>query len=106
MNRSLLIWPVLCLGLSACATPEQRQLIPLSIDPAPSVCELTLCLLPGRPALIVNEDWALALDETEAALTSCAAQVQACIAKQGVVTNAAKGQASLSRTDVPGQDAE
>ena len=70
------------------------------------MCELTLCLLPGRPALIVNEDWPLALDETEAALTSCAAQVQACIGKQGVVTNAAKGQASVPRTAVSGQDAE
>ena len=70
------------------------------------MCELTLCLLPGRPPLIVNEDLVLALDETEAALTSCAAQVQACIAKQGVVINAAKGQASVPRTDVPGQDAE
>lgn len=70
------------------------------------MCELTLCLLPGRPALIVNEDWVLALDETEAALTSCAAQVQACIGKQGVMTNAAKGQASVSRPDVPGQDAK
>ena len=70
------------------------------------MCELTLCLLPGRPALIVNEDWVLALDETEAALTSCAAQVQACIGKQGVMTNAAKGQASVSSPDVPGQDAK
>ena len=70
------------------------------------MCELTLCLLPGRPALIVNEDWPLALDEAEAALTSCAAQVQACIGKQGVVTNAAKGQASMPRADVPGQDAK
>lgn len=70
------------------------------------MCELTLCLLPGRPALIVNEDWPLALDEAEAALTSCAAQVQACIGKQGVVTNAAKGEASMPRADVPGQDTE
>ena len=106
MSRSLLIWPALCLALSACGTHEQKQPIPLSIEPAPPVCELTLCLLPGRPPLIVNEDLVLALDETEAALTSCAAQVQACIAKQGVVTNAAKGQASVPRTDVPGQDAE
>ena len=106
MNKSRLIWPALCLVLSACATPEPKQPTLLSIEPAPPVCELTLCRLPGRPALIVNEDWALALDETEAALTSCAAQVQACIGKQGVMTNAAKGQASVPRTDVPGQDAE
>ena len=70
------------------------------------MCELTLCPLPGRPALIVNEDWALALDETEAALTSCAAQVQACIAKQGVVTNAAKGQTPVPLAAVSGQDSK
>ena len=70
------------------------------------MCELTLCPLPGRPALIVNEDWALALDETEAALTSCAAQVQACIAKQGVVTNAAKGKTPVPLAAVSGQDSK
>ncbi|MGP5106034.1 Rz1-like lysis system protein LysC [Pseudomonas helleri] len=80
--------------------------MPSSIEPAPPVCELTLCPLPGRPALIVNEDLVLALDETEAALTSCAAQVQACIGKQGVMTNAAKGQAPMPRADVSGQDAK
>lgn len=106
MSRSLLIWPALCLALSACGTHEQKQQTPLSIEPAPPVCELTLCPLPGRPALIVNEDWALALDETEAALTSCAAQVQACIGKQGVVTNAAKGKTPVPLAAVSGQDSK
>lgn len=53
------------------------------------MCELTPCRLPGRPALIVNEDWDRALVEAEGELLSCAAQVLDCISKQQAATDAA-----------------
>ena len=42
------------------------------------------CRLPGRPAVLANEDWQRAVDELEVELLSCAAQVLDCIVRQGV----------------------
>lgn len=67
-------------------------------------CGLVPCHLPGRPALVSNEDWTRALDDTEGALVRCAVQVLDCIEKQGAATNAAKGQAPVPFANVPGQD--
>ncbi|MDG9855673.1 MULTISPECIES: Rz1-like lysis system protein LysC [Pseudomonas aeruginosa group] len=51
--------------------------------PPPTVarqyCPLTACLLPSRPAVMVNDQWRQSLDMTEAALISCAGQVLGCI---------------------------
>jgi hypothetical protein len=47
----------LCLLLSACGTPAPKQLTLAPIETPQAVCpELVLCRLPGRPALLVNED--------------------------------------------------
>ncbi|WP_366078348.1 Rz1-like lysis system protein LysC [Halomonas sp. OfavH-34-E] len=48
----------------------------------PPACPLTPCQLPGRPALVTNDDWRAAVDELEGALLSCAVQVQGCIQRQ------------------------
>lgn len=45
-------------------------------------CDLTLCYLPARPPIRTNNDWPAALTNTEAALLSCAVQVQECIEVQ------------------------
>ena len=42
------------------------------------------CRLPGRPAVLANEGWQEAVDELEAELLSCAAQVLDCIGRQGI----------------------
>lgn len=105
-KQSLITLAALSLLLSGCATHDRKQQTPPFIEQAPQVCSLTPCRLPGRPPLALTESAYVALDETEEALTKCAAQVLDCIQKQGAVTNAAKGQASVPRTDVPGQDAE
>ncbi|WP_218831627.1 Rz1-like lysis system protein LysC [Pseudomonas fragi] len=103
MKRPTLIWLSLSLLLSACGTPAPKPPTQLLTGPALS-CSLVPCRLPGRPPLVANEDWPLALDETEDALTRCATQVLDCIQKQGAVTHAAKGQAPVPTADVSGQD--
>ncbi|MFK0926632.1 Rz1-like lysis system protein LysC [Pseudomonas aeruginosa] len=45
-------------------------------------CPLVPCVLPARPAVLVNDQWRQALDDTEAALLSCANQVLGCIQRQ------------------------
>ena len=40
------------------------------------------CRLPGRPAVLSNEDWQKAIDALETELLSCAAQVLDCIERQ------------------------
>ena len=45
-------------------------------------CSLVPCRLPGRPVIVVNDDWRRALDESDAALLSCAGQVLACLDRQ------------------------
>lgn len=47
-----------------------------------SQCNLVPCLLPGRPPLVVNEDWRRALDEVEGALEFCALQVMGCVERK------------------------
>ncbi|WP_422765644.1 Rz1-like lysis system protein LysC [Pseudomonas maioricensis] len=104
MNRPTLICLALSLLLSGCATSDPTPPTQLRIEPVVLVCELTPCRLPGRPALIRNEDWPAAVDEVEDALTSCATQVLDCISKQEVATHATQGQAPVSSADVSGQD--
>lgn len=73
----------LCLSLliSACSTLGRTQPTqPHTVHPPR--CSLTPCPLPGRPPLLVTDDWRRALDETEAALEQCAAQVLGCIERQ------------------------
>lgn len=78
MKRFLNICAVLfLLSLVAC-TSVPPQPTPVHIDSRP-LCSLTLCQLPARPPLLVNDDWRQALDETEDELLSCAAQVLNCI---------------------------
>lgn len=48
------------------------------------MCPLMPCQLPGRPALQVNDDWLQAVDDLEAELLACAAQVLSCIDLQNV----------------------
>lgn len=45
-------------------------------------CSLVPCRLPARSVMVVNDDWRRALDESDAALLSCAGQVLACIERQ------------------------
>jgi hypothetical protein len=79
----------LCLLLSACGTPAPKQLTLAHIETPQAVCpELVLCRLPGRPALVVNEDWDRALTQTEAALLQCAAQVDDCMQRQKAIDHA------------------
>ncbi|WP_420713270.1 hypothetical protein [Pseudomonas sp. SL4(2022)] len=47
-------------------------------------CNLVPCRLPARPPLLVNDHWRQALDESDAALVSCAAQVVRCIERDRV----------------------
>lgn len=70
-----------CLLLLGCATSAPKQPTPPPGAPV-LVCELVPCALPARPPLQVNEDFAAALDDTEAALLSCAVQVLDCMQKQ------------------------
>ena len=80
----------LCLLLSACGTPAPKQLTLAPTEKPQAVCpELTHCRLPGRPALLVNEDWDRALNQTEGALLQCAAQIDDCIRKQQAIDHAA-----------------
>ncbi|WP_218190361.1 Rz1-like lysis system protein LysC [Pseudomonas sp. CC6-YY-74] len=80
---SLITWLSLCLLLSACSTPA-----PKPPTPAPTLhhqpCTLVPCYLPARPQLLINDHWRQALDESEGALLSCAAQVLKCIERQRV----------------------
>ena len=80
---SLTIWLGLCLLLSACSTPAPR---PPTLAPTfpPQPCNLVPCNLPARPPLLINDHGRQALDESEAALLSCAAQVLKCIERQRV----------------------
>lgn len=45
-------------------------------------CSLVPCRLPGRQALVVNDDWRRAVDELEYELGQCSTQVIACIERQ------------------------
>uniref|UniRef100_UPI00403F9797 hypothetical protein n=1 Tax=Pseudomonas sp. TMP9 TaxID=3133144 RepID=UPI00403F9797 len=47
-------------------------------------CNLVPCRLPARPPLLINDHWRQALDESDAALVSCAVQVQRCIEREKV----------------------
>jgi hypothetical protein len=84
------ICALLCLLLSACGTPAQKQQTPHVIErPRPVCVSLIPCRLPGRLALQSNEDWDRALSQTEGALLQCATQVLDCINKQQAVDHAA-----------------
>ncbi|WP_223825566.1 Rz1-like lysis system protein LysC [Halopseudomonas salina] len=81
IKPSWIIWLSLFLLTSACSTPAPTpQTQPPTVQR--SQCNLVPCLLPGRPPLVVNEDWRRALDEVEGALESCALQVRGCIGKE------------------------
>ncbi|GEM_PF-2163034 len=78
---SLIIWASLCLLTSACSTQDPKPPTPPPTAPVVQ-CDLTLCYLPARPPIRTNNDWPAALTNTEAALLSCAVQVQECIEVQ------------------------
>lgn len=80
-SKSWIILTSLCLWSLAGCTSAPPQPTQVHIDSQPK-CPLTLCQLPERPILRVNDDWRMALDTAEDALLSCAAQVQACIELQ------------------------
>ncbi|SUD18167.1 Uncharacterised protein [Aquipseudomonas alcaligenes] len=74
-------WLPLCLLLSAGCTSAPK--LPTQQPTAPRMeCSLVPCRLPARSAVVVNDDWRRALDESDAALLSCAGQVLACIERQ------------------------
>lgn len=73
----------LCLLTLAGCTNAPKQLTPAPTE-ARQFCPLVACVLPARPAVLVNDQWRQALDDTEAALLSCANQVLACIQRQDV----------------------
>ena len=80
---SLITWLSLCLLASACSTHAPKPPTPAP-TPRHQPCNLVPCLLPARPPLLINDHWRQALDETEGALLSCAAQVRKCIERQQV----------------------
>ncbi|WP_356948382.1 hypothetical protein [Metapseudomonas otitidis] len=56
---------------------------PIQLPGTPRMaCSLAPCVLPARPAVLVNDQWRQALDATDAALSSCALQVLGCIGRQ------------------------
>nr|WP_237142672.1 Rz1-like lysis system protein LysC [Pseudomonas citronellolis] len=66
--------------LAGCTNgPRQPTQLPTT---ARQFCPLVACVLPARPAVLVNDQWRQALDDTEGALLSCAGQVLACIQRQ------------------------
>jgi len=73
----------LCLLTLAGCTNAPKQPTPAPTA-ARQFCPLVACVLPARPAVLVNDQWRQALDDTEAALLSCANQVLACIQRQDV----------------------
>ena len=105
-KQSPITWGALSLLLSGCVMQGPKQSTPQRIEPVPQVCSLVPCRLPGRPPLALTEAAYVALDETEEALTKCAAQVLDCINKQEAASHAAKGQAPVPFAAVPRQDAE
>ena len=78
--------------LSGCGTPgPAQQTSLLGARDQPRLCPLVACPLPGRLAPSVNEDLTTAIDDTEAALLSCAAQVLDCIQKQDAAAGVSSG---------------
>lgn len=82
-KRLLTIWLSLCLLASACSTPAPKPATPPP-TPRHQPCNLVLCVLPARPPLLINDHWRQALDESDVALVSCAAQVLKCIKRKEV----------------------
>ena len=74
---------LLCLLLSAACTSAPPQPTPPPTV-APIRCPLIPCRLPARSDLAINDDWRRAVDQLEAELLSCAAQVIDCIDRQKV----------------------
>lgn len=68
------------LALAGC-TSASKQPTQLHIDSRPA-CPLTPCVMPGRLMIVTNDDWVRSVDELEAALAVCAAQVLDCIERQ------------------------
>lgn len=81
MKRLLSICAALFLLALAGCTGVAKQPNQLHIDSRP-MCPLTPCLLPARQMLVTNDDWVRSIDELEAALMVCAAQVLDCIERQ------------------------
>lgn len=79
--RSPLILLALCLAPLGGCTNDPRPQTPLPGTPR-MACSLVPCVLPARPAVLVNDQWRQALDTTDAALSSCALQVMGCIERQ------------------------
>ncbi|WP_167494359.1 Rz1-like lysis system protein LysC [Ectopseudomonas khazarica] len=78
-------WLYICLVLSL-ATLASCTRAPKPPTPPPTAarmeCSLVPCRLPGRQALVVNDDWRRAVDELEYELGQCSTQVIACIERQ------------------------
>ncbi len=68
------------LALAGCTNAPKQPTPPPTA--ARQFCPLVACVLPARPAVLVNDQWRQALDDTEAALLSCANQVLECIQRQ------------------------
>lgn len=81
IRKSLTTSAALCLLLLGGCTSAPKQPIPPPTT-ARQFCPLVACPLPARPAVLVNDQWRQALDDTEAALLSCANQVLECIQRQ------------------------
>jgi len=78
---SLSICAVLFLLSTGCSSPAPKQPTPPSTTQA-EPCPLVACRLPGRPAILANDQWEPAVLELESELKTCAAQVLACMQQQ------------------------
>lgn len=81
MRRLLITFGSLFLPTLAGCTSAPKPPTPLVIE-SRSACPLTPCVLPGRMMIVTNDDWVRSVDELEAALAICAAQVLDCIERQ------------------------
>ena len=76
----VLVAVILLLALVGCTSaPKPPTQQPMA---AQLYCAETPCILPGRPAPVSNDDWTVALDETEAALKVCAVKLLKCLGRQ------------------------
>lgn len=81
MQRLLSICAALFLLALAGCTSAPKPPTQLYIEARPA-CPLTPCVMPGRLMIVTNDDWVRSIDELEAALAICAAQVLDCIERQ------------------------
>lgn len=96
---SLSICAALSLMSTGCSSPAPKQSTPLSTSQV-EPCPLVACRLPGRPAILRNDQWEPALLEVEDELKRCAAQVLACRRQQ------AAGASGTAEKKAPGPSGE